>query len=76
MRGRTPLVGLCASCLHLRITGNRRGSQFFLCELSKTDARFRRYPPLPVLHCAGFEPRSDSADGSPHDDYDEPETEE
>lgn len=50
-----PRVGLCAGCRHHRVTGNRRGSRFFLCERSSTDARFRRYPPLPVLECAGFE---------------------
>jgi hypothetical protein len=37
------------------VTGNRRGSRFYLCERSATDARFRRYPSLPVLACPGFE---------------------
>ena len=32
-----------------------RGSRFVLCERSRTDPRFPRYPPLPVLRCAGFE---------------------
>jgi hypothetical protein len=32
-----------------------RGSRFSLCELSRTDPRFPRYPNLPVLACAGFE---------------------
>jgi hypothetical protein len=32
-----------------------RGSQFILCELSRSDARFARYPRLPVLSCEGFE---------------------
>jgi len=48
-------AGLCAECRHHRVTGNRRGSRFYLCELASTDTRFRRYPPLPVLECAGFE---------------------
>jgi len=48
-------AGLCVVCRHHRVTGNRRGSQFYLCELSKTDARFRRYPPLPMMRCAGFQ---------------------
>jgi len=34
---------------------NRRGSRFFLCERSKDDDRFPRYPPVPVLRCPGFE---------------------
>ena len=49
-------AGLCADCAHHRITGNRRGSRFYLCERSKEDARFPRYPPLPVLECSGYEP--------------------
>jgi hypothetical protein len=32
-----------------------RGSQFILCELSRADQRFARYPRLPVLSCEGFE---------------------
>lgn len=53
---RDPRVGLCADCRHHRVTGNRRGSRFHLCERSKEDPRFRRYPPLPVLSCPGWEP--------------------
>lgn len=50
---RTP-VGLCLHCRYTRVIENRRGSTFRLCERSKEDPRFRRYPPLPVLHCEGF----------------------
>jgi len=52
-------VGLCLHCRHTRVIENRRGSTFRLCELSREDSRFRRYPPLPVLQCQGFE-KSDS----------------
>ena len=51
-----PSVGLCSVCAHSRVTGNRRGSIFWLCRLSTDDARFRRYPRLPVARCPGFEP--------------------
>ena len=51
-----PSVGLCSVCAHSRVTGNRRGSIFWLCRLSADDARFRRYPRLPVARCPGFEP--------------------
>lgn len=51
-----PLVGLCSICRHHRVTGNRRGSTFHLCERSRGDPRFRRYPPLPIIRCPGFEP--------------------
>ena len=50
--------GLCAACRHVRITGNRRGSAFYLCTRSQWDPSFRRYPPLPVLACRGFEPQT------------------
>lgn len=49
-------VGLCATCQHVRVIENRRGSRFFLCRLSETDPRFARYPRLPVLRCSGYAP--------------------
>ncbi len=48
-------AGLCAACVHARATANARGSTFVLCGLAATDARFPRYPAVPVLRCAGFE---------------------
>src|SRR2546428_5528089 len=48
-------VGLCRTCRWARIVTNRRGSTFFRCGRAETDARFPRYPPLPVLRCAGYE---------------------
>jgi hypothetical protein len=33
-----------------------RGSVFYLCQLSASDARFAKYPRLPVLECAGYQP--------------------
>ena len=50
--------GLCSDCLHARVIENRRGSRFWLCARSRFDPRFRRYPPLPVIACAGFEARA------------------
>ena len=50
-------AGLCAACVHARLIVSSRGSRFVLCERSRTDPRFPRYPPLPVVACAGFEPR-------------------
>jgi hypothetical protein len=52
-----PEPGLCASCIHARRIVSGRGSRFILCELSRTDPRFPRYPTLPVLICAGHEPK-------------------
>lgn len=51
-----PRAGLCPLCVHHRVVANRRGSRFYLCERSKDDPRFPKYPPLPVLRCDGFEP--------------------
>lgn len=47
-------VGLCATCEHSRVIESARGSRFWMCRLSETDARFRKYPPLPVLRCSGY----------------------
>jgi hypothetical protein len=51
-----PRVGLCVECVHARRIVSERGSVFFLCRLSATDAGFPKYPRLPVLQCHGFEP--------------------
>jgi len=51
--------GLCGHCANARVITNRRGSTFHRCALSDTDARFPRYPRLPVLRCAGH------AEGTP-----------
>jgi hypothetical protein len=48
-------AGLCETCRHAAIVQSDRGSTFYRCELSKTDPRFPKYPPLPVLKCEGFE---------------------
>jgi len=55
-------VGLCWSCRHARVVETPR-SRFWLCRLSATDARFERYPRLPVRACPGHErgPREDDA---------------
>ena len=47
-------VGLCSVCANVRLVQGER-STFYLCELAFRDARFRKYPALPVLRCAGFE---------------------
>jgi hypothetical protein len=54
-------AGLCDGCRHQRIVKNTRGSRFSLCERSKLDPDYPRYPRLPVLECAGYEPRGAAA---------------
>lgn len=48
-------AGLCSTCRHRRMVGNLRGSLFSLCRRSETDARYPRYPRLPVVCCDGYE---------------------
>jgi hypothetical protein len=50
-------IGLCLSCAHAQIVPSRK-STFYLCRLSGSDPRFRKYPVLPVLACSGFAPSS------------------
>jgi hypothetical protein len=62
-------IGLCASCTHCRIVQSAR-STFHLCTRSFSDPRFPKYPPLPVLHCIGYEKRTipkDSAEDESRD---------
>ncbi len=58
MSGSQPRIGpgLCADCVHSRQITSQRGSVFWLCRKSEDDPRFPKYPTLPVLRCAGFEP--------------------
>jgi len=55
-------AGLCARCAHVQIVTSDRGSRFFMCRRSLTDPRFRRYPPIPVIACVGFEERPPAQD--------------
>ena len=58
-----PPAGLCDSCRHQRLVPNTRGSVFSLCERSRDQPEYPRYPPLPVLRCPGFEPGAEDRDG-------------
>jgi hypothetical protein len=51
----TARAGLCATCRHAAVIVSDRGSRFYRCERSKTDPRFPRYPPLPVVSCIGYD---------------------
>ncbi|HEV2859124.1 MAG TPA: hypothetical protein VGW80_12060 [Solirubrobacterales bacterium] len=56
--GSRPAAGLCDHCRHQQLVPNTRGSVFSLCQRSRTDPGFPRYPRLPVLRCPGFEPEA------------------
>lgn len=53
-------VGLCARCRLAKKVVSAKGSVFWLCEKSRTDPSYRKYPPLPVLACPGHEPGAPS----------------
>lgn len=53
-------AGLCRDCQHGREVRSDRGSVFLLCERSRSDPHYRRYPRLPVLTCAGYEKKEET----------------
>ncbi len=54
-RERLARIGLCFVCRHARTIRSSKNSEFWLCERSKIDPRFPKYPALPVRTCSGFE---------------------
>ena len=72
------ITGLCGQCRHARLNQTRRGPVYLRCQLASVDAAFPRYPRLPVLRCAGYQPaenpglaQRDPDDGHPdHSDPD------
>src|ERR1700716_2584825 len=59
-------AGLCTNCRHARRVQSGRGSGFVRGWPALSDARFEKYPRLPVLACAGYEGRDDpSASAEP-----------
>ena len=47
--------GLCPGCRHMEPVRTPR-SVFLLCQLSRHDPNYERYPRQPVMTCPGFEP--------------------
>jgi hypothetical protein len=64
-------VGLCARCRMASVQRSARGGRFWRCGRADSDPAYRRYPPLPVLRCPGFEqgdklgPGGDAAGSGP-----------
>ncbi len=50
-----PPRSLCPDCAHVKVVSSEKGSTFFLCLRARTDPRFTKYPPQPVVVCSGFE---------------------
>jgi hypothetical protein len=53
---------LCETCASVREVTTPKGSRFLLCQLSRTDPAFPKYPPQPVVRCDGYRP-SEKTDG-------------
>jgi hypothetical protein len=53
-------AGLCADCQHRQIIETGR-STFLLCRRGLTDPAYRKYPPLPVMTCPGYDQEPESA---------------
>jgi hypothetical protein len=51
-----PAAGLCERCANVRVVDTRKGSRFYMCQLSEVDPRFPKYPRTPVLQCIGYTP--------------------
>ena len=51
-----PAAGLCETCANVRIVDTRKGSRFYMCQLSDVDPRFPKYPRTPVMQCIGYVP--------------------
>ena len=58
---------LCESCEKMREVRTAR-SRFLLCGLSVVDVKFPKYPPQPIVHCAGYRRKGDAES----DAWDEP----
>ena len=61
MAARLPF-GLCDTCRHQQLVRTTRGSEFSLCERSKTEPdRYPKYPRVPVVRCGGHATRAVSS---------------
>jgi hypothetical protein len=49
-------AGLCGGCRHAVLRPTRRDTVYLRCALAGTDARYAKYPRLPVIKCDGYLP--------------------
>lgn len=54
---------LCEQCGWMREIKTPKGSRFVLCGLARRDERYPKYPPQPIVRCAGF--RANAAGAGP-----------
>src|ERR1051325_6877965 len=53
---------LCETCKHMREIVTAR-SRFLLCERSRTEEAYPKYPPQPIVQCPGYEGKEKGQDG-------------
>jgi hypothetical protein len=46
---------LCETCSSMREVVTPKGSRFLLCQLSRTNPDYPKYPPQPVVRCDGYQ---------------------
>ena len=49
-------AGLCERCIWQRVVVSGKGSRFSMCRRAADDPAYAKYPRVPVLACAGYEP--------------------
>ena len=54
---------LCETCALMREVVTPKKTRFLLCQLSRTDPAFPKYPPQPVACCCGYRPRGKNVEG-------------
>jgi hypothetical protein len=47
-------LSLCETCSLMREVVTPKGSRFLLCQLSRTNPAYPKYPPQPVARCDGY----------------------
>ena len=52
-------IGLCLKCRYVDLIRSDRGAVFYRCQRSASDPGFAKYPPLPVLRCAGHQAKTE-----------------
>jgi hypothetical protein len=56
---------LCGNCALVREIVTPKGSRFLLCQLAHKDAAYPKYPPQPVIRCAGYRLMDESPEEIP-----------
>lgn len=49
------IYSLYQTCAAMREVITPKGSRFLLCQMSKSDPTYPKYPPQPVARCDGYQ---------------------